>query len=310
MPAARAASAAESGLPPLSHPGRVLYPEDGVTKRELADYYVAVASRLLPHLAARPLSLVRATAGTRPFFQRHPRGVPPPGLSIVGIAVGGVRGDYLVCDAVAGLVSLAQLGAVELHTWGSSLPDPLRADRLTFDLDPDPALGWRSVADAALRVRALLGDLGLASFCKTTGGRGLHVVAPLTRRRPDWATARDFARAVAEFMASSRPERFTAHPGAERRRGRIFVDYLRNAPGATAVAAWSPRRRPGVPVAMPLSWREVEQDVDLRGTRFTLRQLSGARLPRDPWAEYARTTQALTAGARRALSRRGSGRRP
>ena len=272
MPAAREASAAESGLPPLSHPGRVLYPEDGVTKRELADYYVAVASRLLPQLAARPLSLVRATAGSRPFFQRHPRG--SPGLSIAGIAVGGVRGDYLVCDAVAGLVSLAQLGAVELHTWGSSLPDPLRADRLTFDLDPDPALDWRSVADAALWV------------------------------------AGDFARAAAESMPACRPARFTAHPGAARRRGRIFVDYLRNAPGATAVAAWSPRQRPGVPVAMPLSWREVEQDADLRGAHFTLRQLGGARLPRDPWAEYARTTQALTAGARRSLSRRGSGHGP
>jgi bifunctional non-homologous end joining protein LigD len=182
------ASTTRAALPTLSHPDRVLYPDDGITKRELADYYVAVAPRLLPHLAGRPLSLVRATGNARAFFQKHHPGDPPPGLSTACIAVGTGRSDYLVCDDVAGLVSLAQLGAVELHTWGSSVPDPLHADRLTFDLDPDPALAWRAVADAALLVRALLADLGLVSFCKTTGGQGLHVVAPLTGRRPDWTS--------------------------------------------------------------------------------------------------------------------------
>ncbi len=292
-----------TGLPTLSHPQRVLYPDDGITKQELADYYVAVAPRLLPHLAGRPLSLVRATGTTRPFFQKHHRGNPPPGLSTACISVGSGRSDYLVCDDVAGLVSLAQLGAVELHTWGSSLPDPLRADRLTFDLDPDPALDWRTVADAALLVRALLQDLGLASFCKTTGGKGLHVVAPLTGRRPDWETARTWARAVAEFVASGLPDRFTAKSGAERRRGRIFVDYLRNAAGATAVAAWSPRQRPGAPVSMPLSWRDVEKDTDLRATRFALRELGAARVPRDPWSAYAATRQSLSKGALTKLGR-------
>jgi bifunctional non-homologous end joining protein LigD len=295
---------ARAGLPALSHPDRVLYPDDGITKEELADYFVVVAPRLLPHLAGRPLSLVRATGGERPFFQKHHRGDPPTGLSTACIPVGTGRSDYLVCDDVAGLVSLAQLGAVELHTWGSSLPDPLRADRLTFDLDPDPALGWRTVADAALLVRALLEDLGIVSFCKTTGGLGLHVVAPLTGRRPDWEAARTWARTVAEFVAAELPDRFTAQSGAGRRRGRIFIDYLRNAAGATAVAAWSPRRRPGAPVSMPLSWRAVEQDVDLRSTHFSLRELGGSRLPREPWADYATTRQTLVKDVLKKLPRR------
>jgi bifunctional non-homologous end joining protein LigD len=297
------AGTSRAALPSLSHPDRVLYPDDGITKQELADYYVAVAPRLLPHLAGRPLSLVRATRTDRPFFQKHPPGDPPAGLSTACIAVGSGRSDYLVCDDVAGLVSLAQLGAVELHTWGSSMPDPLHADRLTFDLDPDPALAWRAVADAALLVRALLADLGLVGFCKTTGGKGLHVVAPLTSRRPDWRTAHAWSRAVAEFIASGLPDRFTSRSGAERRRGRIFVDYLRNAAGATAVAAWSPRRRPGAPVSMPLSWRDVEKDVDLRGTRFTLRDLRDSRVPRDAWAAYGDTEQALSKDALKKLGR-------
>lgn len=302
-----ATRAAGPTLPPLSHPERVLYPDDGITKQELADYFVAVAPRLLPHLAGRPLSIVRATGRDRPFFQKHPRGAAPRGLSTVCIEVGSGRSDYLVCDDVAGLVSLAQLGAVELHTWGGSVPDPLRADRLTFDLDPDPTLDWRTVADAALVVQALLGDLGLESYCKTTGGKGLHVVAPLTGRTPDWPTARRWSRTVAEFVANGLPERFTSKSGAQRREGRIFVDYLRNAAGATAVAAWSPRQRPGTPVSMPLSWRDVERHEDLRGTRHSLRALAArGRLPRDPWVGYAATRQNLQ---ERALEKLGGRRR-
>lgn len=289
----------------LTHPDRVLYPEDGVTKQELADYFVKVAPRLLPHLAGRPVSLLRATGGDRPFFQKHPTGELPPGVESVSIDTGseGGRRDYLVCRNVDGLVGFAQLGAVELHTWGSSKPDPLRADRLTFDLDPDPALDWRTVAGAAVLVRALLEDLGLKSFCKTTGGKGLHVVAPLTGRRPDWKTARDWARAVADFVARGLPDRFTSTPGAKNRNAKIFVDYLRNYAGATAVSAWSPRLRAGVPISMPIAWRDVEGDVDLRGTHFTLRELAapGAKLPADAWSAYSRTKQSLDPSALRKL---------
>jgi bifunctional non-homologous end joining protein LigD len=278
----------------LTHPDRVLYPDDGVTKRELADYYAKVAPRLLPHLVDRPLSLLRATDGDRPFFQKHQSGDPPPGIETVCIDVGsGSRRDYFVCADERGLASLAQVGAVELHTWGSSRPDPLRADRLTFDLDPDPSLDWRTVADAALVVRALLQDLGLESFCKTTGGKGLHVVAPLTGRKPDWQAARTWSRTVADFVARGLPDRFTATSGAKNRQGKIFVDYLRNYVGASAVAAWSPRLRAGVPVSMPIAWRDVEGSDDVRGTRFALRELVRGALPRDAWAKYARVDQSL-----------------
>jgi bifunctional non-homologous end joining protein LigD len=278
----------------LTHPDRVLYPDDGVTKRELADYFSKVAPRLLPHLANRPLSVLRATDGDRPFFQKHQTGDPPPGIETVCIDVGsGGRRDYFVCADERGLASLAQLGAVELHTWGSVRPQPLRPDRLTFDLDPDPALDWRTVADAALVVRALLQDLGLESFCKTTGGKGLHVVAPLTGRRTDWDTARAWARTVADFVARGLPDRFTSTSGARNREGKIFVDYLRNYVGATAVAAWSPRLRAGVPVSMPIAWREVEGREDLRGTRFSLRGLMTGKLPHDAWAKYSDVVQVL-----------------
>jgi bifunctional non-homologous end joining protein LigD len=299
------ARAVEHGA--LSSPDRILYPDDGITKRALAEYYVAVAPRLLPQLAGRPLSLVRATAAGRPFYQKHHRGPPPPGLSTACIPVGSGRSDYLVCEDVTGLLSLAQLGAVELHTWGASLPEPLRADRLTFDLDPDPELDWRTVADAALWLRDLLAELGLASFCKTSGGRGLHVVTPLAGRRPDWDSARAWSRGVAEFLAADRPDRFTARRGEEQRRGRVFVDYLRNAVGATAVAAWSPRLRAGAPVSMPLPWRDVGGDVDLRGPHFALQDLAAAELPRDPWSSYATLRQALPKHAPgRATRSRGS----
>jgi bifunctional non-homologous end joining protein LigD len=277
----------------------VLYPGDGVTKQELADYFVKVAPRLLPHLANRPVSLLRVSGGDRPFFQKHPTGAVPPGIETVSIDTGGEGGrrDYMVCRNVDGLVALAQLGAVELHTWGSGTTDPLHADRLTFDLDPDPALDWRPVADAALIVRALVEDLGLKSFCKTTGGKGLHVVAPLTGRRPDWVTARTWARAISEFIARGLPDRFTSTPGAKHRTGKIFVDYLRNYAGATAVSAWSPRLRTGVPVSMPIAWRDVERDDDLRGIHFTLRELAGDRLRRDAWANYASVEQTLATKA-------------
>jgi bifunctional non-homologous end joining protein LigD len=282
--------------PVLTHPDRVVYPDDGITKRELAEYYARVAPRLLPHLAGRPLSLVRA-AGPRTFFQKHTTGTPPPGFEIACVDTGPGADDYLVCIDAAGLSGLAQMAAVELHTWGSRLPEPLRADRLTFDLDPDPALEWRSVADAALLLRALLRDLGLTTFCKTTGGKGLHVVAPLTGALPDWPRARAWSRSVAEFLARGLPERYTATSGAANRRGRIFVDYLRNGVGATAVAAWSPRWRAGAPVSVPLAWSDVEGDDDPRG-RHTLRSLLAAKtLPRDAWTAYAATSQSLDDGA-------------
>jgi bifunctional non-homologous end joining protein LigD len=302
--AAARASARRTSRPPvtpeLTHPDRVVYPEDGITKRELADYYARLAPRLLPHLAGRPLSLVRA-AGTRTFFRKHTTGTPPAGLRVVCVDTGPGDDDYLVCEDATGLASLAQQAAVELHTWGGRMPDPLRADRLTFDLDPDPSLAWRDVAAAALLLRALLRDLGLTTFCKTTGGKGLHVVAPLTGALPDWETARRYARAVAEFLARSLPERYTARAGAERRRGRIYVDYLRNAAGATAVAAWSPRWRAGGPVSEPLAWGEVEASTDPRG-RLTLRDLLAAKsVPRDPWTAYAKTSQPLDEASLRKL---------
>jgi bifunctional non-homologous end joining protein LigD len=278
----------------LTHPDRILFPHDGITKLELAEYFAAVAEVAMPHYEKRPLSILRNTHGTTPFFQKHFLEKSSTGLRVVQIPNADKDPDFTVVESPEGLLHLAQIGAVELHSWGSVMPRPTHADRLTFDLDPGAGLPYAQLREAALTIRKLMQEYGLESWVKTTGGKGLHVVVPLTKPLPDWETAKEFARGVTRFMERLAPTRFTSKTGEKNRKNKIFVDYLRNGFGATAVAAFSPRWRPGVGVSTPVGWEEIDEDI--RGTHFDIHNVPSriAKQRKDPWTGYWDATQSLT----------------
>jgi bifunctional non-homologous end joining protein LigD len=272
----------------LTHPDRELWP--GITKRDLAEYWLAVADHALPGLAHRPLSILRCPDGIggEHFFQKNGHGHLP-----LQIREGSVSGSpYLAIDDVNGLVALTQMSAIELHPWGAREADPLHPDQLVFDLDPGEGVTFPTVIQAALDVRDRLRQLGLASFCRTTGGKGLHVVVPI-EPTADWDTAKRFCRAFAELMTEQEPARFLAHLKIADRRGRILIDWLRNGLGATAVASFCPRARPGATVATPLAWNEVKSGLD--PAAFTVRTIPDRlkRLKHDPWDGFAECRQRL-----------------
>ena len=276
----------------LSSPDKILYPEQGITKGDLADYYVAVAERMLPHVGFRPVTMVRCPAGqeTKCFYQRHAgSGVPE---QLAEVIIPGFDEPYLYIRDLPGLIAMVQMGVLEIHPWGVRVEKPDRADRIVFDLDPAEGLGFDAVVKAAREVRARLSALGLASFVKTTGGKGLHVVAPI-EPTADWREVKSFARGVSAQMAADAPDRFLTKASKAERIGRIFIDYLRNDPTSTAVGPYSTRSRPGAPVATPLRWDELGPKLDPQA--FTLRTVP-ARLARqraDPWAEMAEVGQTL-----------------
>jgi bifunctional non-homologous end joining protein LigD len=285
----------------LTHPDRVLYPERGTTKRDLADYYAKVADYILPHVANRPLSLVRCPEGQdkQCFFQKHVgAGVPAP---IRAIPIHDKNGDveYTTVDDVLGLIALVQMSVLEIHTWGSHADDPERPDLLVLDLDPDTALPWRRVAESALVIRERLRQLGLESFVKTTGGKGLHVCAPI-RRTLSWDQTKAFCKRIADDLARDEPKSYVATVSKAKRHGKIFVDYLRNGRGATFIAPYSTRARPGAPVATPLAWEELAEsrapafDID-----SVIRRLLRAK--DDPWAEINSIEQRVTAKTLRSM---------
>ncbi len=229
----------------LSHPDKLLYSEPPLTKRELAEYYLAVAEQMLPHVAGRPLAIVRCPAGQGRscFFQKHLGEGPPEQLGKVDVSTSGKPEYHLTIDDAAGLVALVQLGALEIHVWGARVDQLEKPDRLVFDLDPDPAVEWAEVVAAAKEIRTLLADFDLKSFVKTTGGKGLHLVVPI-QPRADWDLAKAFCKAVADAAVRAAPERYVATMSKAARKGKIFIDYLRNARGATSVAPYSTRNRP------------------------------------------------------------------
>lgn len=277
-----------AAAPRLTHPERVLYPGIGITKLDLARYYEAAAGRMLPHIAGRPLALVRCPGGVgKPcFYQKNAGDTFPYDVR---------AGDgFVYVEDARGLAALAQAGALEIHPWGCRAADLEHPDVLTFDLDPAPGAPWRAVAAAAREARARLETLGLGAFLKTTGGKGLHVAVPL-KPRASWPEAKAFCKAFAELMAADAPELYTTKLNKAARRGRLFIDYLRNERGATAVAAYSPRARPGAPVSTPLSWSELSGSM--RSDKFDVRTVL-PRLERDPWEGFER--------ARRDLPRAGS----
>ncbi|MBN6733085.1 DNA ligase D [Burkholderia multivorans] len=304
-PAARGKSAPDQvGQVRITHPERVLDRESGTRKIDLAHYWERVAPWALPDLAGRPVSLVRAPQdiGGELFFQKHAERREIPFVTQhPGLDPG--HGPLLSIDSVDALIGAAQMGTIELHTWNAHTSNIERPDRIVFDLDPDPALPWRTMIEAAQLVRGLLDELGLVSFCKTSGGKGLHVVVPITRHS-GWDEMKDFSRAVAQHIAGALPDRFTATMGPRHRRGKIFIDYLRNGRGASTIAAYSVRARPGMGVSVPIDWDEVPATTG--GAQWTIDTVHERldALERDPWEAYADTRQRITAAMRTRLAAR------
>ena len=269
----------------LTHPLKLLDSSSSMTKQMLADYYWTVSDYMLPHIANRPVSLVRCPEGSgKPcFFQKHVNSMLPKGLGSVDIAdKKGKIEPYITLNTAEALAGLAQMGVLELHPWGSLNDDIEHPDRLIFDLDPDEDLGWTHVTRAAEEVRTRLKELGLESFVKTTGGKGLHIVAPVEPQL-EWPDFKEFARDFVAAMEKAAPERYLTKMTKSARKGKIYLDYLRNERGATSVAAYSPRARAGAPVSMPLSWAELRKSRER--PVFHVADLAEwkTRLKDDPW---------------------------
>ncbi len=289
----------------LTNPDRLLYPEQGITKRELALFYEEIADRILPHLAGRPLTLVRCPQGHQKecFYQKHVGENLPDWVRRVPIKEGGSVEKYVVIDSLPGLIALVQMGVLEIHTWGSRSDRIEQPDRLTFDLDPDPGLPWARVIEAARALRHKLAGLGLNAFAKTTGGKGLHVVVPIVRKYR-WDEIKTFCKSLAESMTREEPERYLATMSKAKRKGKILIDYLRNGRGATAVAAYSTRAKSGAPVSTPVSWKEVAAGI--RPDQFNVRNLAErlSRLRKDPWENYESSRRPITAAMMKEITRR------
>jgi bifunctional non-homologous end joining protein LigD len=283
----------------LSHPDKVLYPELGLTKRDLARHLERVASRMLPHLDGRPLTLVRCPEGQHRgcWFQKHPTGALPEGIDRAAIREKEGKSDYLVVRREAGIVALAQLGALEAHIWGSRVDRLERPDRMVFDLDPAPEITFDEVVADALLLRDRLARDGLRSLPLLTGGKGVHVVVPLGRYH-DFEVVRAFSGALARSLAREMPDRFLAKASKKAREGRVFIDYLRNGRGATAICPYSTRARPNASVAVPVSWEELPHVPS--SAAFTLNDIEARLREPDPWASYFDIRQRLTTKALRA----------
>jgi bifunctional non-homologous end joining protein LigD len=246
---------------------------------------------MLPHVARRPVTMVRCPTGAEKkcFYQRHAgSGVLP---QLKEVTVPGFDDPYLYIEDVAGLIAMVQMGTLEIHPWGVTVERPDKPDRIIFDLDPDEGLGFKEVISAALEVRDRLKRMGLESFVKTTGGKGLHVVVPV-EPVTDWRAAKSFAKSFSEAMAADAPERYLTRISKAERKGRLFIDYLRNDPTSTAVGPYSTRSRPGAPVAMPVEWEDLKRPLD--PTPFSIKTAPAIAAGRhDPWRELASIRQRL-----------------
>lgn len=292
---------ATAGKPdlPITHPEKILDPESGMTKLMLATYLLAVADNMLPHVADRPLSVVRCPegAGKPCFFQKHIGMGMPAGVGSVPVPdkkTGKIE-QYLTLNTPEGLVGLAQMGVLEIHPWGSKNESLEKPDRIIFDMDPDEAIDWPTLAATAKEFRARLEELGLVSFLKTTGGKGLHVVAPI-KAENDWSVVKEFAHNVVLGMERKNPRLYVTKMTKALRKNRIYLDYLRNDRGSTAIAPYSTRARSGAPVALPLDWKELNAKTRpvFHVTDFDTWK---KRLSKDPWKEMLKVMQRLSAKA-------------
>jgi bifunctional non-homologous end joining protein LigD len=278
----------------LTHPERVLYPRLGLTKRQIAEFYATIADWILPHVAGRPVTLARCPGGRRKcFFQKHyDETFPEVVRRIPLVEKDQKQADYILVEDLPGIIGLVQIGSLELHPWGSRAAALENPDQLIFDLDPAPDVAWKEVVAAAGQVRDRLAEFDLRSFVKTSGGKGLHVVVPLAPRR-DWDAASGFAQDFAREMAAAQPDRFVATASKASRAGKIFLDYLRNGRGATSVAAYSTRAKPGAPVSTPLRWDELPALESSAAHRVENLPRRLAALEGDPWAGFFETMQAI-----------------
>jgi len=279
----------------ITHPERIVYPDTDITKQDVADYYRAVMPWLLPEITGRPLSVIRCPdgAGGTCFFQKHH--ADKLGASVSSITLrekDGGSDRYLYVDNARGVLELVQMNTLEFHPWGARVDDPEKPDRLVFDLDPAPGIGWNDLIAAAKDVRARLRKHGLESFARLSGGKGVHVVVPI-RRGPVWDDAKAFSESIAAEMAADEPSRYLATASKAERKGRIFIDWLRNTRGATSVASFSLRARAGAPVAMPVRWTDLAKiggpavfDLHAAAKRVNA-------LRKHPWDDFATLRQSL-----------------
>ncbi|HEX6495674.1 MAG TPA: DNA ligase D, partial [Acidobacteriaceae bacterium] len=293
-PAAKAHAA--PALPRMTHPDKIIDRESGLTKQQLVAYYAEAGSHILPHIADRPLSIVRCPSGTaaKCFFQKHVKPGLPKGISSVEIVdrKSGKPEPYIMLSDAGVLAELGQLNVLELHPWGAPASDFEHPDRVIFDLDPDASIDWKTLAETAAEVRGRFKNLGLESFLKSTGGKGLHIVAPIQCEH-DWPTVKEFAHQFVIAMEAENPSLYITKMSKAARTGRIYLDYLRNERGATAVAPYSPRSRAGVPVSVPMAWSELKTAAPPRCLVANFDEWR-KRLDRDPWVEMPNTKQRLT----------------
>ena len=289
---------ATTGKIRMTHPERVIDPTSAATKRDLADYYIRISDWLLPQLAQRPVALVRAPEGIggELFFQKNADRLAIPGIETMGKEYTGH--PVMLINNIEALIGAVQMSAMELHTWNAVAKDLERPDRFILDLDPDPALPWKTMVEATQLTLAVLDELGLTSFLKTSGGKGIHVVVPLTPKA-DWDAVKDFSHAIVKHIARLLPDRFSAVSGPKNRIGKIFIDYLRNGLGATTICAYSVRTREGLPVSVPIHREEL---LEIKGANawdiYTVHERL-AELDSDPWADLGKTRQTITADMRR-----------
>jgi len=276
----------------LTSPNRAVLPDETVTKGQLVAYYDAVAERMLPHIEKRALSLVRVPHGQRPFFQKHDSGGFPDVMKHVDIKLkeSDDESHFYVTD-LAGLIGGVQMSTLEFHIWGSRIDKLEQPDRIIFDIDPDEGLDFGNVRDAARHIRDVLKDWGLESVPMVTGGKGIHVIAPLTPRA-EWPEVKAFCHYFADQLAETEPDQFTSNIRKEKRKGRMFVDYLRNERGATAVAPFSTRARPGIPCAVPVAWDELDELP--HANVFSLETAAAKAKEREPWPDYFKLRQSIT----------------
>lgn len=286
----------------LSNPDKVYYPAIKLTKLGVANYYETVASDLLAYVKRRPISLVRCPDGIdgQRFFQRHEMKGMSDAIKLIPIAGGESKKPYLYIDSEKGLFGLVQIGTLEIHDWGVSLAHIDKPDRIVFDLDPDEDLPLATLKAAAVEVREFLADLGFKSFLKSTGGKGLHLVAPLTPKL-GWDEVKAFAKAIADALVAARPDRYTANPLKKTRVGKIFVDYLRNQRGGSAIVNYSTRAKEGAPVACPLRWDELKGLKTAAPYNVKTLPARLKALKSDPWEGFFSTRQSITAKAKKAL---------
>jgi bifunctional non-homologous end joining protein LigD len=287
-------AAAEAAGINLTSPDRVIYPGQGVTKADLAAYYAAVAERMLPYIEGRPLSLLRCPQGRTKycFFQKHDTGGFPDAMKSVLITEkDGSKEDYFYITDLAGLLAGTQMNVLEWHIWGATAKNVEKPERIIFDIDPDEGLGFEHVKAAASEIRAALEELGLASYPLVSGGKGIHVIAPL-RPSLEWPEVKAFCKGLAQKLAAEQPDRYVATMSKAKRKGKMFIDYLRNERGSTAVAPWSSRSREGAPAAVPVGWDEIEGLT--AANQFTLASAAARASQPDPWEGYFDGKQTIT----------------